>query len=225
MKNEERSTHKHKQSVVWIGTVQQTNIAKEIPLIDLITISNVRALLSTPASLAARDKDSPLARTRAPKWTDKRELLRRTSTARPRPRPNYSSDPYADASTDRAGYSRWFGRSGSGGFRISLTGAVEVAVAESERGVDEAADVRLVHPPHAQPHRRHPVPAAQRHRRVLRRRRRRHGALGPPLTSGSARRRWIGPAASPRSLELGSGSGTLFSLGFCVWFLFLVWLF
>jgi hypothetical protein len=55
------------------------------------------------------------------------------------------------------------------------------------------------------------VPAAQRHRRVLRRRRRRHGALGPPLTSGSARRRWIGPAASPRSLELGSGSGTLFS--------------
>lgn len=83
------------------------------------------------------------------------------------------SDPYGDASTDRGGDSRW---AGSGDF--SLTGAVQVAVADAERCVDEAADVRLLHPPHAQPHRRHPVPAAQRHRR-------RHGAL--PLCSQTPR--------------------------------------
>jgi hypothetical protein len=35
------------------------------------------------------------------------------------------------------------------GFRGTLvTGAVQVAVADAERGVDEAAEVRLLHPPH-----------------------------------------------------------------------------
>lgn len=65
----------------------------------------------------------------------------------------------------RVGDRGWLGgRSGSGGFG-GFTGAVEVAVADAERGVDEAADVGLLHPPDAQPHRGHPVAAAQHHRR------------------------------------------------------------
>lgn len=45
------------------------------------------------------------------------------------------------------------------------TGAVEVAVAGAEGGVDEAADGGGVHPPDAEPHGWHLVAAAQHRRR------------------------------------------------------------
>ena len=88
------------------------------------------------------------------------------------------------------------GRSGSrgpGGWGSwRLTGAVEVAVAAAERGVDEAADGGLLHPPDAQPHRGHPVAAAQRHRR--------RGALGrhAPLDSAAAAALLLGFSAALR---------------------------
>ena len=77
-----------------------------------------------------------------------------------------------------------------GGWR--LTGAVEVAVSDAERGEDEGADGGLLHPPDAQPHRGHPVAAAQRHRR--------RGALGrhAPLDSAAAAALLLGFSAALR---------------------------
>lgn len=80
------------------------------------------------------------------------------------------------------------------------TGAVEVAVADAECGVDEVADGGGVHPPHAQPHRRHRVAAAQRQRRrhsaPLRRR---HPApllcSAASLESETRRRRRVRPSS------------------------------